>query len=55
MNAFSCLNSSVNGCNKFANVENQNGNNIANVFTTQRFRAEHDGDGPPESKTIHEK
>ena len=55
MNAFSSLNSRVNGGNKFTNIENQNGNNIANVFTTQRFRAEHDGDGPPESKAVHEK
>lgn len=55
MNAFSGLNSRVNGGNKFTNIENQNGDDIANVFAANCFRTKHDGDGPPESETVHEK
>jgi len=42
MYAFSSLNSRVNGGNKFTDVENQNGDDIANVFTAQCFRSKHD-------------
>ena len=55
MNAFSSLNGSVNGSNKFTDIEEQNGNDVANVFAAKRFRTKHDRDGPPESKAVHEK
>ena len=55
MYAFSSLNSRVNGGNKFTDVENQNGDDIANVFTAQCFWTKHNRDGPPESKAVHEK
>ena len=55
MNTFSGLNSRVNGGNKFTDVENQNGDDIANVFAANCFRTKHDGDGPPEAETVHEK
>ena len=55
MNAFSCLNGSVNGSNKFTDIKNQHCNDITNVFAAYGFWAEHDGDCPPESKAVDEK
>ncbi len=55
MNAFSGLNGGINSGDKFTDIKNQHRDNIADVFTANSFWSEHDGNCPPEPKTIYKK
>lgn len=55
MFAFSGLDSSIYGCSKLRYIENNDGEQIRNVFVANQCRAPYNAYGPPKAKTISKK